>query len=298
MGQKIGIFISSSIFMNLNSVNFCNTYLGYFFKETLTEPLLTLENYIFTIGVVFYVATAVVTIIPEGIDESRVDKSLFETYSILNDMRSNKYLLKLAMVCLLSKVGQIFFNSIAHLVLIQKGISEQTLTNISTILMPVEMAASYYTANFKSDFLGKYLSYFKYLAILYFFELIFLVGFDYWYSFGGHTSIVITIIIIDMIKSIYASLAYISIQGFFHLISDKGVGVTYITAIYTINNLSYKWPGIFIYTSIDWFGYEVVGLASLLYCAFYYNFFYNKMTGLEKEDASVWLVQHSKAKSE
>jgi hypothetical protein len=297
MGQKIGIFISSSIFINLNSVSFCNNYLGYFFKGELIEPLLKLDSYIFMMGVVFLIATAIVVIIPEGIDEQRVDKSIFETFSIINEMLTNKYLLKLCLIVLLSKIGHIFFGSITPLVLIQKGFSEQTLTNISTLLMPFEMAVTYYTASFKSDFLGKYLSYCKYLSYLYIFELIFLISFDQLNSYTNYIVLLGIVFIIDAIKTCYASLAYICIQGFFHKISDKGVGVTYITAIYTINNLSYKWPGIFIYSSVDIFGYEAVGLASFLYCIFFYNFFYNRLISLESEDSSVWTV-HKKQKLE
>jgi hypothetical protein len=290
MGQKIGIFLSSSIFMNLNSVKFCNNYLSFLFDKELQEPLLKLDSYIFIIGIIFLIATAIVVIIPEGVDENRVDKSVFETFAIINEMRCNKYLIKLAGIVLISKIGQIFFKSVTPLILIQKGISEQTLTNISTLLMPLEIAVTYYTASFKTDFLVKYLSYCKYLSILFIFELIFLIGFDYWNHIGGYVLIITLMLIIDSIKIVYANLAYISIQGFFHLICDKNVGVTYITAIYTVNNLSIKWPGIFVYASMDLFGYEVVGIISFIYCVLFYKIFYNKLISLENEDPSVWLI--------
>jgi hypothetical protein len=283
--------------MNLNSVSFCNDYLGFLFKEPFKEPILSLERYVFFIGCVIIIATFIVIFLPEDIDENRVDKGVFETYSIINKMRSNEYLMTLAVILLFSRISQIFFWGIAPLILVQKGISEQTLSNISTMVMPVELLTTYYTVNFKSDFLYKYLNFCKYLSIIYFFELIFFIGYDYWSQISNPTVIIIVIFIIEVIKTIFAQLVYICIQGFFHHVSDKKVGVTYITAIYTINNLSYKWPGIFIYSAMDIFGYEFVGIASLLYSVFFYNFFYYKMIALEKADPSVWLIPY-KEKSE
>jgi hypothetical protein len=291
MGQRIGIFISSSIFMNLNSVNFCNNYLSLLLSKPLTEPLLQLDSYIFIIGVVFIVATCILIFIPEEVDEQRVHKGLSETFSIIFQMSKNKYLLNLCVIVLLSKIGQIFFNSVSGLVLIQKGISEQTLTNISTLLIPVEMALTYYSISFKNDFIPKYLNYLKYLLVLYCLELMFLFGFSYVNEFGGYYLTISLIIALGSIKSCFTSLAFMSMQGFYNSISDKNIGVTYITAIYTINNLSYKWPGIFIYSSIDVFGYEVIGVASFLYSLFFYNFFSKRLVELENEKPSVWLVQ-------
>ena len=61
-----------------------------------------------------------------------------------------------------------------------------------------------------------------------------------------------------------------------------------------INNLSEKWPNIFIYASVDYFGYYLVGIISIIYNLLYYNFSKKYWIMIESYEIKVWETCKSK----
>ena len=280
--------------MNLNSENFTKNYLQAIIRSNSKEPFVSLNQYIFFISLVFFFSVIVIVMIPEN-EEITNNEGVINTYITLKDMVKNKYLMKFISFLLISRIGQVFYYNIIGLILIEKGFSQETLTNLSTLLIPIELYFSYYMSTFNNDLIRRYLFAYKNLIFLFIFDLILIFSYDYIDSIKYGNYIIISFILItNLTKTVLMIYGFNSMGGFFYKICDKKMGATYITALYTFNNLSEKWPNVFIYASVDYFGYYIVGITSLIYSTFYYKFSKKYMIEMESYELSVWEVIKNK----
>ena len=54
LGQIAGIFFNNTVITNLNSLSFCNSYI---YNEIKEVPVLTMQNYIILLALVFFVSS-------------------------------------------------------------------------------------------------------------------------------------------------------------------------------------------------------------------------------------------------
>jgi hypothetical protein len=208
-------------------------------------------------------------------------------------MTKNKELRTFIGCLLIGNIGNIFYQNIISLLLIEKGISQETLTNISTILIPFEIYLSFHFTK-KSDFLKIYMSGFKSLIFFKTFQLIFIESLS-WFNYKELLYSNYLIFVIMIFMSFIQTIIYLQcsngLGGFFQKISDKKLGATYITALNSFNNLSYKWPGIFIFWGVDYFGYRVVGLISIFYCIIFYALSRSTFNYLDECHEELWQIK-------
>ena len=151
----------------------------------------------------------------------------------------------------------------------------------------------------KSDFLKIYINGFKSLIFLYAFQLGFIESFGYFnYKELAYSEYIIftILILLSFVKTIFCLQCHNGIGGFFQKISDKKLGATYITALYSFNNLSFKWPGVFIFWGVDYFGYRIIGLISLLYCLLFYLFSKSTFYYLDECKEELWQIKEDVTK--
>lgn len=295
IGQIIGIFISTSVFVNLNSVAFNNNYL-HWYNGKIDTPILTLDTYLFIVAIALFSGSFILFFIKEDKIDISEEEGLFQTLNKIKQMSKNSALRNFIPMLLLSKIGQIFYNRVIGLVLIEKGFSQATLTNISTLLIPVELTISYVLSGLKHNFMKKYLKSYKNLIYIFIAEFVFIYAYDYIKQVNEFSNIPIIIFVIgiSLVKTCVMIFYFNSMSGFLYKICDNKIGATYITALNSANNLSEKWPGIFIFSAVDFIGYEIVGLLSIFYCIFYYNYFYTKLIKLEELDENEWKLKLGK----
>ncbi len=208
-------------------------------------------------------------------------------------MAANKNLRRFVGILLLSNIGNIFFNNILGLVLLEKGISQELLTNIATLLIPIEIYFTFQLSKSTGSFLQTYFYGFKNLIFLYIIQLIFVVFYDFVKNFDSklfNLPTIIVLFVLSLVKTLLCLNCHNGLGGFFHKISDNKIGATYITALYSFSNLSHKWPGIIIYTLVDYFGHIIVGVFSILYCGIFYFYFNKSFRELDESPTSEWKV--------
>ena len=93
----------------------------------------------------------------------------------------------------------------------------------------------------------------------------------------------------SIVKTYYVLICFVSVCGFFHKITDRSIGATYITALNSSNNLSEKWPALFIFYLVDIVDYKIIGFVSIIYYVFYYVIFKNKILEYDESDENDWL---------
>ena len=106
--------------------------------------------------------------------------------------------------------------------------------------------------------------------------------------------VIVLIIIISIAEQTIFTIITITYFGFFNKISDRSIGGTYLTALNSLSNLSGTWPAVFIFSSVDYFGYEIVGVVSILYSSLFYYKYSEKIIEFDKLDQKEWKVKLEK----
>lgn len=191
----------------------------------------------------------------------------------------------------MSKVGLIFSMKLTGLILIDKGYPQENLTNLSTIMTFIEIAISIKLSNLQKDFLKSYLSAFKKLFFVFTFEMLILIAFENFKEIFNQYSLIFTAVLLahSILKTYLILVCFVSVCGFFHKIIDRSIGATYITALNSSNNLSEKWPALFIFYLVDLVDYKIIGFVSIFYSVCFYFLCKDKIIEFDESDESEWL---------
>lgn len=265
---------------------------------------LNISNYLLLISIIFLIATIALLFVREDPDVAVLikreenkknnieEEGIKETFSKIIKMFKNSYLREFLLIILISDIGCIFYDRIIQLVFLEKGISQQILTNISTVLVPVEVAICFTLSDIKVDFIKKYLFGYKYLIFFYFMQLAFVVLFEDFNSAFGDYLTYAAIFTLSFVRCIFDLIVHAAISGFFHRISDREIGATYITALNSTNNLAQKWPTVFVFALVDYFGYKLIGSLSIVYSGWYFFTYKNRLLKFETVDDSCWKIKN------
>jgi len=196
---------------------------------------------------------------------------------------------------LFSKIGLIFSTKITPLIFIEKGYSQQKLTNLSSAITIIEILISIKLSNIKGNFLKVYLQSYKTMFFVFGFEMIILISYEFFREKIEEFSTLFFIILAlhIVVKSYFYLVCFISMCGFFNRITDRSIGATYVTALYSANNLSEKWPGIFVFSLVDYVDYKIIGFLSILYSVCFYLIFKDSYIKYDESDEKDWLSYNS-----
>lgn len=280
------MFFSTSFYINLNSYN-----------------LIELPTYFKFVSLFFFFETLILFFIEERDYKEKNDEKhegLIDTFKKMKKIVTNKNVLTFVFLLLFSKVGNVFSGGILDLVLIENGMSQNVYTNINTLFIPFRIIVSYCFSDIKGKYLSLFMKSYKNLIYIFILEYLYLMIFLYISSISSElflkkiwdSGISIIIIVAIWMGKCYIWQNYFSmINGFFNKIVDKEIGATYITTLNSFNNLSEKWPGIFVYYFVDLLGFKVIGILSIVYCILYYLIVKKKFEELENLDESEWMIK-------
>lgn len=217
--------------------------------------------------------------------------SISETFFKIKNAFKNKNLRGFIGILLISKVGLIFSMKLTGLILIDKGYPQESLTNLSTILTFIEIAISIKLSNLKKDFLKSYLGAYKSLFYVFAFEMLILIAYENYKAIIDEYNFIFTALLLAhfILKTYLMLICFVSVCGFFHKITDRSIGATYITALNSSNNLSEKWPTLFIFYLVDLVDYKVIGILSIIYSVCFYVLFKNKILEFDESHEDDWL---------
>ena len=271
--------------------------------------LISLSTYIKIVSFVFFIATSIIFFIHEKDYRESGDEEeptgLIDTFKKLKSVLTNKNVLSFIGLLLFTKIGNVFSNSILDLVLIDNGLTPKAYSNICTIFIPIRIIMSYYFSDIKGNYLRLFSLSYKRFIYLFIGEYIYMFVFLYfstqenvsfvfiWNSFLRY----VLIISLWITKCYIGHMNFASLNGFFNKIIDKEIGATYITMLNSFNNLSEKWPGIFVFYLVDLIGYKLIGILSILYCIGYYMVSKSVFYRLDDLDESEWKINRKEKKN-
>jgi hypothetical protein len=140
IGHSIGIFISCSIFLSLNSPDFCNKFI---FQIPQPKGILSLSSYFFIWGTINLLITFLISFKKENPCEERLKVlKIYKNISKLSKLPNYQNLLILIMTC---RVFTAFTDFGLSLALSEKGFKQSDFALTSALLFPFELFTNFFT---------------------------------------------------------------------------------------------------------------------------------------------------------
>lgn len=251
VGLNSGYFLSFTVFLAFNSVEFSNKY----FRSTpLDYPLLSLSAYMRFWAIGFLLVTAWLVIFKKEDAESddSPDMDVKQVYSIMWRICQLKHVQTFILIHFVAKIGFQANEAVTGLKLVEKGFGKEDLALAVLIDFPFQLIFGYLAARWSKG--DKAL---QPWVVAFFFRLGFAVlsmaivhampkapiGAGYFF-----------VVIASTVAGSFAStVQFVGISAFHTQIADPLIGGTYMTLLNTVSNLGGTWPRYFVLKAVDMF---------------------------------------------
>eukprot|EP01125_Pyxidicula_operculata_P010863 TRINITY_DN356_c2_g1_i4.p1 TRINITY_DN356_c2_g1~~TRINITY_DN356_c2_g1_i4.p1 ORF type:complete len:519 (-),score=101.86 TRINITY_DN356_c2_g1_i4:257-1813(-) len=252
-GIGLGIFLSFTAFLMLNSVEFCNEYLR---SSPSPDPIVTVGQYLLFWGIAFIVISIFVIFKKEESPSEDVAQNL----TILQSYKNIWNLFKLpnirwfALIMFFCEIGNITQVTLFSLRIVANEFSQHLLSLSSIIDLPITVITTLIATRFASNrplttFLVLYVASLVIsplmIVVIYFYPN------NYYY---GETIpleyIVLIFFVLALIGSSYIARTTAK-SSFIAKISDADIGGTYMTLLNTLSNIGLLWPRIALLQILD-----------------------------------------------
>ncbi|KAJ3348168.1 hypothetical protein HDU83_001530 [Entophlyctis luteolus] len=247
IGLNSGYFLSFTVFLALNSKEFCVKYLG------LESEAILLGSYLAFWGAMFIVCDLwLIFVKKEDLEfHESEEEGIQVVYHQIFQVISLPNMKRLISMIMISKVGFAAHDSVTALKLLEKGFSKEDLALTVLIDFPIQIIVGYYVAKWSNGPkpLRPWLNAF-YVRLIFSGMGMLIVKFV---PSTITTSYFVFVICVSVLNSMLSTIMFVGIGSYFTKISDPKIGGTYMTLLNTINNLAGTWPKYFILHSVDQF---------------------------------------------
>ncbi|CAH7665971.1 acetyl-coenzyme A transporter 1-domain-containing protein [Phakopsora pachyrhizi] len=241
VGLNIGYFLSFTVFLAFNSIEFSNNrWRALFGLVPQDYPVMTLSGYLKFGGACFILVTLYLAFIQseDSVDESSEESSMGikEVYQIMMQICSLKHVQLFIFLHLIAKFGFSVNDAATSLKLMEKGLSKEDMAlSWSSGDKPLKpwIWAMWFRLAFSALSVG----------LVYFFPTS--KPLSNWYFFLVIASTVMT--------SSASTAQMVGVTAFHTQIADPMIGGTYMTLLNTVSNLGGTWPKYFVLKGVDYF---------------------------------------------
>jgi PAT family acetyl-CoA transporter-like MFS transporter 1 len=247
VGQTAGYFMSYSIFLALESKEFCNNYI----MPSLGLPqqesgILTISGFLYFWAVVFMIVTTLVWIFKKE-KEDPCCESVVQTYRDLWKIMWLPTVFNYIIILLTCKVGFAAADAITGLKLIEAGVHKETLALLAIPLTPVQLVLPLIIARYTAG--PKPMT--KVWLRAYPVRIVFGLSFAWLVYYAGVVKnpdgsfpvyFYALMMLIFLIHQIFTNCMFVSTMSFAAQISDPVMGGTYMTMLNTFTNFGGNWP--------------------------------------------------------
>ncbi|GAA5986085.1 hypothetical protein JCM5350_004426 [Sporobolomyces pararoseus] len=256
IGLNTGYFLSFTVFLAFNSLEFSNKY----FRSTpLDYPLVTLSGYLKFWAVAFIAVTAYLAYFQpedEVVSTDDEDMDLKRVYSIMKEICKLKHVQTFIVVHLVTKLGTAANDAATSLKLLEKGLKKEDLALAVLIDFPFQILFGYLAAKWSAG--EKPLR--PWLLAMWtrlgwaFVSMLLISNFPKgdigtWYF--------LLVVSCTVGSSFSSTVQFVGISAFHTQIADPLIGGTYMTLLNTVSNLGGTWPKFFVLKGIDAFSVAV-----------------------------------------
>ncbi|KAJ8291771.1 putative membrane protein [Rhodotorula toruloides] len=256
IGLNTGYFLSFTVFLAFNSVEFSNKY---FRSAPLDYPLVSLSGYLHFWALAFIAVTAYLAVFqPEdpvtAQDQDEMD--LKKVYSIMVEICKLKHVQSFMIVHLVTKLGTAANDAATSLKLLEKGLKKEDLALAVLIDFPFQILFGYLAAKWSKGekplrpWLIAMWTRLGWAAI----SMLLISNFPkgdigMWYF--------LLVVACTVGSSFSSTVQFVGISAFHTQIADPLIGGTYMTLLNTVSNLGGTWPKFFVLKGIDAFSVAV-----------------------------------------
>ncbi|KAI8918592.1 acetyl-coenzyme A transporter 1-domain-containing protein [Powellomyces hirtus] len=250
IGLNTGYFLSFTVFLALNSSEFCNKYL----RSTPQElGVLALGSYLKFWGVMFLLCNAwLIFVKSEKPDQTETIEDIKTVYHTIWKVCRMPHMKKLIGVLMVAKIGFIANEAVTPLKLLDKGLKKEDMALSVLIDFPFQILFGYYAAKWSSgkEPLRPWL-YAFYGRLL--FALLGMLLVNYFPDDGATGGYFFLVMAATVLNSFMSTVQFVGMGSFFTKISDPLIGGTYMTLLNTLSNLGGTWPRFFVLEAVDHF---------------------------------------------
>uniref|UniRef100_A0A0K3CM69 BY PROTMAP: gi/472585710/gb/EMS23261.1/ MFS transporter, acetyl-CoA transporter [Rhodosporidium toruloides NP11] gi/647400603/emb/CDR46226.1/ RHTO0S12e01772g1_1 [Rhodosporidium toruloides] n=1 Tax=Rhodotorula toruloides TaxID=5286 RepID=A0A0K3CM69_RHOTO len=254
IGLNTGYFLSFTVFLAFNSVEFSNKY----FRSTpLDYPLISLSGYLHFWAFAFVAVTAYLAFFqPEDpvTAQDQDDMDLKKVYSIMVEICKLKHVQSFMMVHLVTKLGTAANDAATSLKLLEKGLKKEDLALAVLIDFPFQILFGYLAAKWSKGekplrpWLIAMWTRLGWAAI----SMLLISNFP-----KGDIGTWYFLLVVACTVGSSFSRRFVGISAFHTQIADPLIGGTYMTLLNTVSNLGGTWPKFFVLKGIDAFSVAV-----------------------------------------
>ncbi|BGP27697.1 hypothetical protein JCM10295v2_006672 [Rhodotorula toruloides] len=256
IGLNTGYFLSFTVFLAFNSVEFSNKY---FRSSPLDYPLISLSGYLHFWAFAFVAVTAYLAVFqPEDpvTAQDQDDMDLKKVYSIMVEICKLKHVQSFMIVHLVTKLGTAANDAATSLKLLEKGLKKEDLALAVLIDFPFQILFGYLAAKWSKGekplrpWLIAMWTRLGWAAI----SMLLISNFPQgdigtWYF--------LLVVACTVGSSFSSTVQFVGISAFHTQIADPLIGGTYMTLLNTVSNLGGTWPKFFVLKGIDAFSVAV-----------------------------------------
>ncbi|PLW54182.1 hypothetical protein PCANC_04560 [Puccinia coronata f. sp. avenae] len=258
VGLNIGYFLSFTVFLAFNSLEFSNNRFRSLFGLAIQDyPLMTLSGYLKFGGVCFILVTLYLSFFQT---EDPVDKNSPESnmdvkkvYEIMYEICKLKHVQSFILLHCIAKLGVSVNDAATSLKLLEKGLSKEDMALSVLIDFPFQIFLGYFAAKWSTG--DKPLQ--PWIWAMWF-RLAFSawnVGLVYFFPEAKplSNSYFILVIVSTVMSSFASTVQFVGISAFHTQVADPLIGGTYMTLLNTVSNLGGTWPKYFVLKGVDFF---------------------------------------------
>ncbi|OAW00114.1 hypothetical protein PTTG_25168 [Puccinia triticina 1-1 BBBD Race 1] len=258
VGLNIGYFLSFTVFLAFNSLEFSNNRCRSLFGFPIQDyPLMTLSGYLKFGGVCFILVTLYLSFFqtedPVDKDSPESNMDVKKVYQIMYEICKLKHVQSFILLHCIAKLGVSVNDAATSLKLLEKGLSKEDMALSVLIDFPFQIFLGYFAAKWSSG--DKPLQ--PWIWAMWF-RLAFSawnVGLVYFFPEAKplSNSYFILVIASTVMSSFASTVQFVGISAFHTQIADPLIGGTYMTLLNTVSNLGGTWPKYFVLKGVDFF---------------------------------------------
>ncbi|CDZ96556.1 Acetyl-CoA transporter [Phaffia rhodozyma] len=252
IGLNSGYFLSFTVFLAFNSVEFGNKY----FRSTpLETPLITLGGYLKFWSLIYFAVTVWLFKFQkeDPVSDDDPDMDIKKVYKVMYSIVKLKHVQSFIILHLVAKIGFMANDAVTSLKLLEKGFLKEDMAVAVLIDFPFQIIGGWVAASWSQGTkpLNPWVSAF---SVRLFFGLL---AMALVYGFPTTTPIpstyFILVILFTVIGSFTSTVQFVGISAFHTQIADPIIGGTYMTLLNTVSNLGGTWPKPIVLQGVDYF---------------------------------------------
>lgn len=249
VGWQIGVALSFTLFLPLNSAEFCNNYLR---SDPAAEGLVGLGQamrfwavgfFLVSIWLLFF-KTEVSTRLPDDLSITAAYRQMWKVLTLPS-------IKQLLFVYMINRVGFIACDALTTLKLADRGFKKEQLAFTSFVDFPAQMMLGIFVVRYSQTLKPWFISLkIKIGMCIVSMALVAL------YPGPDSSPFFALIVLYNLASSFTYTAAHVAQGAFFARISDPVIGGTYATLLNTASNFGGTWPKWFVFAAVDLFTYK------------------------------------------